>query len=84
MVYAFAREGGLPASKTFAEVHPALEMPLNALYLTTSITVMFGFVFLISTTAFNAIAVASFVALALSYAMPLAVHCAQGRNKLPK
>ncbi|KAJ6150912.1 hypothetical protein N7470_007506 [Penicillium chermesinum] len=34
MIYAFARDGGLPASKFFATVHPTLQLPLNALVLT--------------------------------------------------
>ena len=83
MVYAFARDEGLPASRLFAHVHQRLGLPLNALYLTTAITVFFGCVFVVSDAAFDAIASASVVALSISYALPIAVNCTQGRSKLP-
>ncbi|KAH7128472.1 GABA permease gaba [Dendryphion nanum] len=83
MAYAFARDGGLPASPFFAKVHESLGLPLNSLCLTTIIVIIFGCIFLGSTSAFNAILSASVVALGVSYAIPIAVHCAQGRRKLP-
>ena len=83
MTYAFARDGGLPASPFFARVHPTLELPLNALYLTTACVVIFGCIFLGSSSAFNAIISASVVALGVSYAIPPAVNCLRGRNCLP-
>ena len=46
MTYAFARDGGLPASRFFAKVHSKHEMPLNALILTTVLVVIFGCIFL--------------------------------------
>jgi choline transport protein len=46
MVYAFARDGGLPASPFFAKVHKKLDVPLNALYLTTALVIIFGCIFL--------------------------------------
>jgi hypothetical protein len=39
-------DGGLPASRFFAEVLPSLDLPLNALYLTTALVVIFGCIFL--------------------------------------
>jgi len=41
MVYAFARDGGLPASRFFARVHKRLNVPLNALFLTTALVYYF-------------------------------------------
>ena len=83
MVYAFARDGGLPASKLFARVHQRLGLPLNALCFTTTVTVLFSCVFIVSSAAFNAISSASVVALGISYALPIAINCTQGRGKLP-
>jgi amino acid permease (GABA permease) len=83
MVYAFARDGGLPASRQFAKVHARLGQPLNALLLTTILVILFGCIFLGSSSAFNAILSASVVALGVSYAIPVAVHCLRGRNRLP-
>lgn len=81
-------------------MHARLGLPLNALILTSAVVVVFGFIFLGSTrcvrlrrrraplltrgSAFNAIISASVVALDLSYAMPIAVNCLQGRRTLPE
>jgi len=84
MTYAFARDGGLPRSKIFARVNKRLDLPLNSLYLTTALVIIFGCIFLGSSAAFNAIISASVVALGVSYAIPPAIHCIQGRNMLPE
>ncbi|RJE26323.1 Gaba permease [Aspergillus sclerotialis] len=84
MVFAFARDGGLPASRFFARVHPKLGIPLNALMLSSVIVICFGFIFLGSSTAFNAIISSAVIALDLSYAIPIAVNCLQGRRTLPE
>ncbi|KAI4255110.1 MAG: hypothetical protein LQ352_002720, partial [Teloschistes flavicans] len=46
MTWAFARDGGLPASKIFAKVHPTLGLPLNSLLLTNACVIIFGCIFL--------------------------------------
>ncbi|KAI2742485.1 hypothetical protein DTO013E5_3587 [Penicillium roqueforti] len=84
MVYAFARDGGLPASPFFSRVHPKLNVPLNSLYLNLALVVIFGCIFLGSSSAFNAIVSASVVLLGLSYGMPIAVNCCRGRKMLPE
>ncbi|KAJ3499698.1 hypothetical protein NLG97_g151 [Lecanicillium saksenae] len=83
MIFAFARDGGLPASRILAQVHPRLGLPLNALILTSVVVVIFGVINIASTNAFNAIISAAVVTLDLSYAMPIAVNCLQGRRALP-
>ncbi|KAL9101453.1 MAG: hypothetical protein Q9163_003284 [Psora crenata] len=83
MTYAFARDGGLPFSRIFAHVHGHWGLPLNALILTTVLVIIFGCIFLGSSSAFNAIISASVVALGLSYALPPAIHCLRGRKMLP-
>jgi len=83
MTYAFARDGGLPVSRFFAKVHPQLDLPLNALYLTVILVVIFGCIFLGSSSAFNAIISASVVALGVSYGIPVAINCIRGRKMLP-
>ena len=82
MTYAFARDGALPASRFFAKVHPTLHVPLNALYLTTALVIVFGCIFLGSSSALNAIISASVVALGVSYAMPVTINCLRGRKML--
>ncbi|OKL57582.1 hypothetical protein UA08_07277 [Talaromyces atroroseus] len=82
MVYAFARDGGLPASPFFAKVHKKLDVPLNALYLTTLLVIIFGCIFLGSSSAFNAIISASVVALDISYGMPILINVLRGRKMI--
>lgn len=84
MTYAFARDRGVPYSRTFAKIHPTLDVPLNALILTACLVVVFGCIFLGSSSAFNAIVSASVVALGISYAIPPAINCARGRKMLPE
>ncbi|KAI9692631.1 MAG: hypothetical protein M1820_009508 [Bogoriella megaspora] len=83
MTYAFARDHGLPFSRFFMKIHKRLDVPLNALYLTTILVIIFGCIFLGSTAAFNAIISASVVALGVSYAIPITINVVQGRKKLP-
>lgn len=83
MVYAFSRDGGLPASRFFAKVHGRLQVPLNALWLTLILVIIFGCIFLGSSSAFNAIVSASVVALGITYAIPPAINCLRGRKMLP-
>jgi choline transport protein len=84
MTYAFARDGGLPFSKFFAKVHRKWDLPLNALILTTTMVIIFGCIFLGSSSAFNAIVSASVVALGITYAIPPAINCLRGRKMLPE
>lgn len=83
MTYAFARDGGLPFSKLWSRVHPKLDVPLEALGLTNLVVVVFGCIFLGSSSAFNAIISASVVALGLTYGIPVAVSVLRGRKMLP-
>lgn len=84
MTYAFARDGGLPFSRYFSRVHKKLDVPLESLCLSTLVVVIFGCIFLGSTSAFNAITAASVVALGISYAIPVAINCLRGRRMLPE
>lgn len=83
MTYAFARDGGLPFSRFFSKVHARWDLPLNALILTTVLVIIFGCVFIGSSSAFNAIVSASVVALGVTYAIPPAINCLRGRKMLP-
>lgn len=84
MTWAFARDGGLPFSRIFAKIHPTLDTPVNALLLTTALVIIFGCIFLGSSSAFNAIVSASVVALGISYAIPPAINILRGRKMLPE
>jgi amino acid transporter len=74
----------LPASPFFSKVHPGLKVPLNTLYLNLALVIIFGLIFLGSSSAFNAIVSASVVLLDLAYGIPIAINCIRGRNTLPE
>ena len=38
MIYAFSRDGGLPASKQLATIHPVHRTPVNAIWLTAALS----------------------------------------------
>lgn len=85
MTFAFARDGGLPASRWLSKVNHNLDdVPLIAIIFTTAWVIVFGCIFLGSSAAFNAITAASVVALGITYGMPVAINCAQGRSRLPE
>ncbi|KAK5990129.1 Choline transport protein [Cladobotryum mycophilum] len=83
MSYAFARDRGMPFSHIFARVHPTLDVPLNALLWTIGWVVIFGCIFLGSSSTFNAISSASVVALGITYAIPPLILVIRGRKLLP-
>ncbi|KAF5988997.1 inorganic phosphate transporter PHO84 [Fusarium bulbicola] len=82
ILYAFARDGGLPFSRVFAKVDQRWGIPVNALLLTNAIVIIFGLVYLGSTSALNAILSAAVIALSISYAVTPAINCLQGRKGL--
>jgi len=84
ILYAFARDNGLPFSTTFATIHPTLQVPLNSLLLTTIPVLLLGSLYLISTTALNAIFSTAVISLALSYGFPVLINVLTGRRRLPE
>ena len=84
MTFAFARDGGLPASALWWKVDKRLGVPLNALYLNVVVVIIFGCIFLGSTVAYNAIIAASVTALGVSYGIPVFLNVLSFRRKLPE
>ncbi|KAA8907841.1 amino acid permease [Sphaerosporella brunnea] len=84
LVWAFARDGGLPLSPWLSQVQRRLGVPLNALISTLGVVVLYGLLFFAGQAALNALVGASVVSSLLSYAFPVAVNMAGGRKRLPK
>jgi amino acid transporter len=84
ITYAFARDKGLPFSDFFAKVDKRFDVPINSLVLTNIIVVVFGCIYLGSSSALNAILSASVVALGVSYEIPIGVLVCRGRSILPQ
>ena len=85
LTWAFARDNGLPFSKFFARTHPTLETPVNATMITGAFCIVYGVIYVGSTTAFNSFVSLAILGLNVSYAFPQAIVLLRGRkNVLPK
>jgi amino acid transporter len=80
--WAFARDGAIPGSKWWKQVHPTLDLPLNAMMLSMVIQILLGVIYFGSTTAFNAFSGVGVISLTLSYAAPIAVSMLEGRAQV--
>lgn len=74
LIWVFAKDHGLPFSRTFAYVHASSKLPLNALALTCIISMLISLIYLGSSTAFNAIISLQAMALSVSYLPPVTFH----------
>ncbi|KAK7415933.1 hypothetical protein QQX98_005506 [Neonectria punicea] len=84
LIWAFSRDGGLPYSRVFAKIHPTLLAPVNATLLAGAFMVMFGLLYIASTTAYNSIVGLAILATNLTCAIPQTIVLIRGRRVLPK
>ncbi|KAK4935467.1 hypothetical protein LTR10_023483 [Elasticomyces elasticus] len=82
LVWAFSRDNGLPFSKFFSRVHPTLKVPVNATVLTCVFAVLYGLIYIGSTTAFNSFLSISILGLNATYTVPQAIVAIRGRDKV--
>ncbi|KAK1593439.1 amino acid permease [Colletotrichum navitas] len=80
--WAFARDGAIPGSRWWKEVHPKLDVPLNAMMLSMAIQIILGLIYFGSSAAFNAFSGVGVISLTASYAMPIAISLFDGRSHL--
>jgi amino acid transporter len=71
LIWAFARDKGLPFPQFFSYIHPTLQVPLPALLLMGAVSCLLSLINLGSTVAFNALVALSMVALCISYLIPI-------------
>jgi amino acid transporter len=79
--WAFARDEAIPGARLFATVHPTLNVPVNALVLVTVVQMLLGLINLGSSSAFTAFVSVGVVALAVSYAIPIALSLLWDRRR---
>ncbi|PLN82880.1 putative amino acid permease [Aspergillus taichungensis] len=82
MVWAFARDDGLPFSKTWAKVHPRLGSPFNAQLCVAVIIALLGCIYLGSSTAFNAMMSSAVTINNLAYLVPILTNVLLGRSTM--
>ncbi|KAJ9667485.1 hypothetical protein H2201_002354 [Coniosporium apollinis] len=71
LVWAFSRDNGLPFSKLFADVHPGLKTPLNALVLVGTTFSLLALINIGSSTAFNTFFSLPALLMYISYFFPI-------------
>ncbi|KAJ3096382.1 hypothetical protein HK100_005585 [Physocladia obscura] len=71
MVFAFARDGGLPFSSFFGKMNSKLNVPVNAVWVIIIISIIMGLLNLASAVAVNAIFSLATIAMDWSYCIPI-------------
>ncbi len=79
-IYAFSRDGAIPGSKWWKNVHPKLDVPLNAMILSMIVQIALGLIYFGSSAAFNAFSGVGVIALTAAYAVPIIVSMLEGRK----
>ncbi|KAH8811155.1 amino acid permease family protein, partial [Xylogone sp. PMI_703] len=80
LVWSFARDNGMLFSQYLGRIHPALEVPIYSLIFTWVLQSLCGFIYLGSSTAFNALANVAIVLQQLSFLIPAALLIYQKRS----
>ncbi|EKD18582.1 hypothetical protein MBM_03575 [Drepanopeziza brunnea f. sp. 'multigermtubi' MB_m1] len=80
--WAFSRDGAIPGSKWWKQIHKGLDVPLNAMLLCTTIQILLGLLYFGSSAAFNAFSGVGVICLTVSYAVPIAVSLIGGRSHI--
>jgi choline transport protein len=84
LVWAFARDNGLPYSRIFSRVHPTLKIPLEATGLVMVMCIAVGAIYVGSATAFNTFIASSVIFVHIACSIPQAFVLLGGRKRLPK
>ncbi|TPX11722.1 uncharacterized protein E0L32_007459 [Thyridium curvatum] len=84
LVWSFAKHGGLPFQNWIGHVDPALQVPVNAVYLTAIISSLITLLVFGPTTVLNGVFGASAVCFFFSYGLPIWLLMWRGRKSLPE
>lgn len=82
LLWAFARDGGLPYSTYFAHVSKRYAFPVRTTTLALVFCCCYGLLYLISTTAFNSIITSAVLFSNITYCIPQAIVAIRGRNNV--
>ncbi|KAI5813915.1 amino acid/polyamine transporter I [Pyronema omphalodes] len=84
LLWAFARDGGLPFSGWISQVHPTLKIPLNSIIASFVVTTLYGALNFAGASAISAIVSSATVTMGLANAFPIFVNMCRGRKGLPE
>ncbi|CAF1544426.1 unnamed protein product [Adineta steineri] len=79
-LYAFSRDGAVPASKFWSRINKQYGIPLYALLLSTVVQGLLVFIYFGSSAAFNAFTGVSTICLSASYGLPIVILVFRGRH----
>lgn len=82
--WAFSRDDAIPLARIWARVDDRFGVPVYALALITAVQMLLGLINLGSTSAFTAFVSVGVIALAVSYAFPIAISLVHGRAEVAR
>ncbi|GAA6013783.1 hypothetical protein JCM10207_008189 [Rhodosporidiobolus poonsookiae] len=80
VLMSFAREGGLPFSRFFAEISPTHNLPVNALCFSAVVQALLVLIYIGNAALFNSLLVLTVAALNITYAIPNGLMLFRGRR----
>ncbi|KAK7398128.1 hypothetical protein QQX98_012492 [Neonectria punicea] len=83
LAWAFARDNGVPFSTYFVKIDRKLGFPVRTTVASFVFVLLYGLLYLASTTAFNSIVTSAVLFLNITYAVPQGILLFQGRESLP-
>ncbi|KAL5361180.1 amino acid/polyamine transporter I [Aspergillus floccosus] len=84
IAWAFSRDNGLPFSSYWNQIHPKLDIPVRTTLLAAGFCLIYGLLYIASTTAFNSIINAAILMMNISYTVPQGILLTCGRHRLPR
>ncbi|KAH7183754.1 amino acid/polyamine transporter I [Fusarium oxysporum] len=81
MAWAFARDNGTPFPKYFSKVDRRFEFPVRTTACAFVFVILYGLLYLASTTAFNSIVTSAVLFLNITYAVPQGILIVRGRKE---
>jgi amino acid permease (GABA permease) len=80
MIYAFSRDGALPASAFWHEINPRTRTPTNAIWLAAAAAFVLGLPYLWNTAAYAAVTSIAVIGLYIAYVLPTLLRLIQGER----
>ncbi|KAI9025028.1 amino acid/polyamine transporter I [Phycomyces nitens] len=84
MVYAFSRDGAMPFSQWLSYINPTTKTPVYAVWANVIFAAIVGLLYIVNTTAFNAIVSINTIASSLAYFIPIALRLTTARKTFQK
>lgn len=78
--YAFARDGAIPGFRWWSKVNKTLDVPVNAVLLSTVVDCLLGLIYFGSSAAFNSFTGVATICLSTSYGVPILISVVRRRS----